>query len=245
MSISDRAVRFLSGWRDLTRALEGALVDNLAATSPWLAPIIPAYLGYSNMTGVLGFPHWVAVVGAIVIETLGLSTVHTVFTLWDYNDSRRKSDQRAPVWAALVVAIVYIMVILTVNVLLDYERKSIEKLSLALLSMLSVVAAITLAVRANHARRLSDIQAERQERREMRTNFRMGADHAPDAKIAKRIHPQIKLASSYVCATCGEMLGSQPQLAAHMRWKHPKPNGHHPEEDHIPPASEWINALKP
>jgi hypothetical protein len=245
MSTTDRAVRFLNGWRDLTRALEGALVDNLAATSPWLAPLIPAYLGFRNMTGVLGFPPWVGIVGAIVIETLGLSTVHTVFTLWDYNDSRRKSDQRAPMWAALIVAVMYVLIILTVNVLLDYDSEPVEKVAMALLSSLSVVAAITLAVRANHARRVSDIQAEREERRELRQLMRADAAHpALDAPNAKRIHPQLKPPSSYTCELCGESFASQPKLAAHMRWQHPKHPDNNGHKQIDPTADEWIETIK-
>ena len=88
---------FLRGWSQLTRALEATLVDNLAATIPWLAPIVPAYMIYSSLAGEIGFPHWVAVLSAAVVEFLGLATVSTTFQLWDYNDAKRKTDQHTPV----------------------------------------------------------------------------------------------------------------------------------------------------
>ena len=223
MSKTQKVISALTGWRDMTRALEALLVDNLAATSPWLAPVIPAYIGWRNMTTRLDFPNWVALVGALVIETLGLATVHTVFTLWDYNDGKRKIDQRAPVWVAVLIAAMYIVVVLTVNVLLDQGiRPPIEQVAQALLSLLSVVGSVTLAIRANHARRLAEIATEKEERRAMRTDARIpnaspslpaDAAHDPGADAA------------HLCALCGANHASQQALAAHMRWTHPKLSG--------------------
>lgn len=156
--------RFLTAWQDTTRAFEGALVDNIAATSPWLAPVIPAYLVYRNMVEMLEFPVLIALVGALVVEFLGLSTVHTTFMLWDYNDKKRKTDQHAPMWVSLAVAFGYIVIVLTVNVLLD-GGTWIHKLAYTMLSLLSVLGAVTLAVRAAHARRLSDIAAQKTARK--------------------------------------------------------------------------------
>lgn len=163
----ERLLKFFNGWRDITRAMEFALIDNLAATAPWLAPVIPAFLAWRNMTTVLEFPNWVAFTGAAVVETLGLATVHTVFSLWDYNAQRRQTDQRAPVAVAILAAGMYITIVLVVNVLLD-RRTTTEMIAQALLSLLSVVAAVTLAIRANHSRRLADIREQREARRQER-----------------------------------------------------------------------------
>lgn len=166
----ERISRFLKGWRELTRALEGTLVDNLAATTPWLAPVIPAYLAYRNMVDVLGFASWVALVGALTVEFLGLATVSTVFMLWDYN-SQAGEGRRAPVMAALLTAGGYIVIVLTVNVLLD-ESGVVDKVAQGLLSLLSVVAAVTLAVRAGHARRVLEAEEVREREREERERAR-------------------------------------------------------------------------
>jgi hypothetical protein len=154
----NKITKFFYTWQSVTRALEGALVDNIAATTPWLAPVIPAFLVYRNMVGKLDFPTSVAIVGAVVVEFLGLSTVHTTFMLWDYNDKKRKIDQHAPVWVSLSVAFGYIVIVLTVNVLLD-GGTFVYKLAYTMLSLLSVLGAVTLAVRASHARRVADIAA--------------------------------------------------------------------------------------
>lgn len=167
MNRTDRIVSMLTSVRDLIRAVEGVLVDLIAAISPWLAPVIPAWLVKTNLSGPLGMPEFVAWTGAAVVELVGLSAVHTAFSLWDYNDTRRKSDQRAPVWVAAVVAVFYLAIILVVNVAL-HPGTFVERLAITLLSLLTAIAALILAVRAGHARRLGDIQAEKAAKRTRR-----------------------------------------------------------------------------
>jgi hypothetical protein len=167
MSIIDRTVEGLRGWQRFTRAVEALLIDNIAATSPWLAPLIPAYLAWDSMSNILAFPPWVALAGAAVVELLGLSAVSTTFQFWDYNDTRRKSDQRAPVLLAITTALFYLCVVLTVNVMLD-SGPALHKAAKALLSTLSVCAAVVLALRAGHSRRLESIEHVRAERRARR-----------------------------------------------------------------------------
>jgi hypothetical protein len=192
MSVNARLLAFFNGWRNLTRALEYNLVDLLAATSPWLAPLIPAYLAWRNMSGVLNFPWFIALAGAAVIETLGLSTVHTVFSLWDYNQNHTGAKTaRAPVAVAVMTAVIYMTIVLVVNVLLE-ARPLIQQIAQALLSCLSVVASVTLAVRANHARRLSDqaeIRAEAKAERERHRQELLGNGNLPET-YRKAIAPE-------------------------------------------------------
>jgi len=180
-SFPQRVAAFLASWREVTRALERTLVDNLAATSPWLAPVIPAYLAYRSMVDRLDFPIPIAVVGAVVVEFLGLSTVHTAFSLWDYNDSRRKTDQRAPALVAVLTAAGYLAVVLVVNVLLS-DRSPVENLAIALLSLLTLISAVTLAIRANHARRVVDVTERKAEEKRERDE-RRHATHATQAEL--------------------------------------------------------------
>lgn len=160
----DRVTNFLRGWGDLTRALEATLIDNLAATVPWLAPVLPAYMVYHSLSTVMNFPVQIAWIGAAVVEFLGLSTVATTFQFWDWNDSRRKTDQGAPVWIAAATAAFYLIVVILVNVVLD-TAPAVQRFAKALLSTLSVIAAITLAIRSQHARRLEEIDRIKAEKR--------------------------------------------------------------------------------
>lgn len=163
----DKIIQILHAWGRLTRAVESILIDNIAATSPWLAPLLPAFMAHQAMSTHLGFPAWVSICGAVVVEFLGLASITTTFQFWDYNDSRRKLDQAAPVRFAGMAAGFYLIVVITVNVMLD-PSPWLHRIAKALLSSLSVIAAIILALRAQHSRRLDGIQQERQDRKEAR-----------------------------------------------------------------------------
>lgn len=162
-----RLSRWLNGLKTTIDSAEAVFVDLVAAVVPWFAPVIPAYMAYHNMTAVLGFNRTIAFIGAMVIELLGLATVHTVFWLFDYNDTSRKSDQRdhgrAPVRVAVGMSAFYLVIVITVNVLLD-GGSSVTIAAKTALTLISIPAAVTVAVRSQHKRRLVDVTASRAER---------------------------------------------------------------------------------
>lgn len=160
-------------WGRITQALEHTLLDNLAATTPWLAPVLPAAIAYFNLTLYLDFPHWLAFLAAVCIEFLGLAAVHTVFQLWQYNESRRAKDVEAPVRLASAVGVAYMVVVLTVNVLLEVAafeawtwQGVTHVVAKALLSLLSVVSAFVLAIRAQHQRLIVEQGEDKAQRAE-------------------------------------------------------------------------------
>ena len=154
------------------KKIEANVIDTVSAVTPWLAPLIPAYLMYTNMTVHLGYPWWIGMMGAAAVEFLGLSTVYTAVTFWQWNDSHK--SEKAPLWVAVASGAFYVAIILTVNAMLeifDYS-KDVKILSHALLSLLSVDAAIVIALRAQHARRLSDKAEEKKERKATRESMK-------------------------------------------------------------------------
>jgi len=173
-----RVVNFLADWNRLMRSIESVLIDLIAATAPWLAPLLPAYMVHTGLTEALKMNPFIAWTGAVVVEFLGLSAVSTTLTLWDYNDRKREASRApkpargkrkktarkvrglAPVWIALAAGLFYMTVVLVVNVVLD-KSGAIERLAKALLSSLSIIAALILAVRAQHARRLEAAESRR------------------------------------------------------------------------------------
>jgi hypothetical protein len=150
------------------KRLEASAIDTIAAVTPWLAPLIPAYLVYSNMTQRLGYPPFFGLVGAAAVEFLGLSAVHTAVTFWQWNDSHK--SEKSPFWFALGAGLFYVVIVLTVNAALDIWRDddSVKILAHGLLSLLSVDAAVIIAIRAQHARRLNERDEARQERKAAR-----------------------------------------------------------------------------
>jgi hypothetical protein len=182
---------FLNAVNKTFRALEYVLVDTISAVSPWLAPILPAYIAGMHMHNVLLLPAWISYVGAGVVELLGLSAVTTAVQFWDYNDIRRKTDQRAPFWVAVVCAVFYMSVVLTVNVVLD-GGPGVHKIAKALLSSLSIVAAIILASRGQHTRRMQSIQEEKEDRRKMRSN-----GHRPERNLHETYTQDAQIAQDW------------------------------------------------
>jgi len=193
-----KIIAFLESWRDLTRAIEAVMVDNLAATTPWLTPIIPAYLVWRSLIYKLDFSPGIALISAAIVEFLGLAAVHTTFSLWDYNDTRRKSDQRAPVFVAAAASLFYLAVVLVVNLVLDGDDWR-EMLALFLLSTLTAVAAVILAIRAQHARRLAEIERDKAERSERRKRKPVEIPQPPVETPAEPAEPTATAAYYCVC----------------------------------------------
>ncbi len=153
---------------NLIKKLEAMFIDTVAAVTPWLAPLIPAYLVFHNMTERLGYPSIFGLVGAGAVEFLGLSAVHTAVTFWQWNDAHKA--ERAPFWFAFGAGLFYVVIVLTVNAALDIwpDEAWVKILAHGLLSLLSVDAAVIIAIRAQHARRLNERDEARQERKAAR-----------------------------------------------------------------------------
>jgi len=168
----DRIVALLEGVLRLTRSTENLLVDVVAAVSPWLAPALPAYLTWYNLSSVLSFPAWVALVSAAVIEFVGLSAISTSLMLWSWNENKREKDPTAPLWLAITSGVFYLAIVLSVNTLLEIDPARFKILVQGLMSCLSVVAGLIIAVRGQHARREQLREIERKELREERRQAR-------------------------------------------------------------------------
>lgn len=148
-------IGLLEGALKLSHAFERLLVDVVVGYIPLFAPIIPASLAFDNLLNVLHMGFWVSLIGAAVVEFLGLGTVTTVTQFVDYNASRGENDPQAPITTAALVAGFYLVVVLTVNILLD-DSQFVERTSKLLLSTLSVAGALTISLRSQHSRRVEE-----------------------------------------------------------------------------------------
>ena len=157
-------VKSLESLVKLNRATENLLIDVVASYSPWVAPVVPALMTYQNMINHLGFPIWAAWAAAICVETLGLSSIQTAVSFWQWNDAKQKADPKAPVLLAVLTGGFYLLTVLTVNAMLD-NAPGVYRLAKALLSSLSVCAGVILALRAGHARRMAETEQVRLERK--------------------------------------------------------------------------------
>lgn len=153
LTFVERVIGVLEGALTLSHAFERLLVDVVVAYVPLFAPVIPATIAFLSMYLVLELPLAVSLIGAGVVEFLGLGTVTTTMQFVDYNASRGVDDPPAPTKTAVGTMVFYLIVVLTVNVMLD-DATLIHKIAKLLLSTLSVAGAITISLRGQHARRL-------------------------------------------------------------------------------------------
>lgn len=183
----DNQDNFFDRANDIVRDTETSLVNFLSAIAPWLAPLAPAYLTWSHMQGELGFPWWVALAVSGVVEILGLSATFTVLRFWSHNRKYTKSDRKAPVIVPVISFVFYMVVIMSVNVLLEASKEGLLPITPAwariwailLLVLLSLPATLIIGVRTLHNELLEDIEDERDHRRKMRMAARLPAEVVP------------------------------------------------------------------
>jgi len=157
--------------RSALNNLETVLTDGIAAIGPWLTPIPSAALVAQATVEHLGWSRGLGWVTAAIIESLGITTVNTALTLWNYNRTRRKTDQAAPFLLAAALALVYLASTIGLTVLLDIVPH-LARFAPALFPLLAMVGAVTLALRAGHKHRLQAIQAAKAERQAERQAIR-------------------------------------------------------------------------
>jgi hypothetical protein len=129
--------------------VEYSIVNLVSSIAPWLAPLAPAYMSYSHMQEYLNFPVWVSFSVASVVEMLGLATVSTTLTFWNHNRRYSSHKNRVPITIPILTFLFYLGIVMTVNVLIDAYISGFDVivLSRALLTLLTVPAAITVSVR--------------------------------------------------------------------------------------------------
>ena len=182
---------------DWVRSSEASLVNLLSAIAPWAAPLAPAFLSYTHMVNNLAFPVWVAMSVAIVVEILGLSTISTALSFWSHNKRYKTEYKKAPVGLVIVAFSFYLAIILTMNVLLEaYDGPQTHIIAKALLTLLSIPAALILAVRTQHTELLNEIKEDKEAKR-MTRSFALRTNEPNELRtdterLSKFVHPPVK-----------------------------------------------------
>jgi len=143
-----------------------AAISNIA---PWLAPLPTAFLVWRSTVNHLAWPSWVAIAAALVVECIGLTVTSIALTLYNYNQSRRKSDPGAPFWLAVTLVGVYVLVAVFLTLLMD-TIPSLAKYAPLIFPALSLTGVTSLALRADHGRRLAAVAEAKAERRAARVS---------------------------------------------------------------------------
>src|SRR5688572_8508084 len=156
---------------DILNGAERSFLDLLSVIVPYAVPVIPAYLTYYHTRDEMTFPHWVAITAAFVVEVLGITAVSTAIRFWKNNQLYKSEKERAPFWLAVGVYVFYIVIVLSVNVILEIVsgvRSGWVIFSIGLFSLLSFPSGVLISIRAQYTEMLED----RQERKAERQNER-------------------------------------------------------------------------
>jgi Kef-type K+ transport system membrane component KefB len=177
---------------DVINGADKSLLDLLSAVVPYLVPVIPAYLTYYHTRDQMQFPEGVAWTAAFVVEVLGMTSISTAIRFYRNNRRYKNEGQRAPFTLAIVTYVFYLVVVLSVNVLLEVDaaqRRPVIILAIALFSLLSIPAGVLISIRSEYASILEERQVKRAERGGV-TVFPYENIHAPTL--------------SKECAVCGK-----------------------------------------
>jgi hypothetical protein len=172
----------------VVNAVEKNLVKLVAKVAPWLAPFPSAYFVARSGMVHLALPLPVAVIVAAIIETSGLSTVHSALWLADWNASKRKTDPQAPVVVAIALGAVYLVATLGLVVFLEVWP-GLATYAPALFPALAVVGGVNLALISQQERRESAVKAEKAERQALR-RARRQADRQPTSATTSNLTPK-------------------------------------------------------
>lgn len=170
---------------ELVNGTEDSLINLISAVILWMVPIVPAYLTYQHNITDLKFPNWVAVTTAFVVEFLGLASMRTSIKFYEHNKHYQKTEvKRAPFWPVVGTYIFYIVVVLSVNVLLDWNKvEGTHIWAIALFSLLSVPAGFLISVRAQHTELLRNIEESKEKSAATRAQNKQEKKATTETKI--------------------------------------------------------------
>lgn len=173
---------------DILNGAERSFLDLLSVIVPYAVPVIPAYLTYFHTRDEMSFPHWVAITAAFVVEVLGITAVSTAIRFWRNNQMYKSEKEKAPFVLAVAVYAFYIVIVLSVNVILEIvagARSGWVIFSIGLFSLLSVPSGVLISIRAQYTEMLVDRTERRQERQAERRGFTPNLVYSKDVKQEK------------------------------------------------------------
>ena len=161
--------KFVDVFFDFLSSVIGNFASNVV---PLLAGILPAYLTWSHIVNVLGFPNWVGLSGAGVIEFIGLGAGNELMKVWNHNRQYKDEKSKMPLLAPALTAGWYISIMVAFNVILEAQPSSVfwKIVSIALFATLAVPAYALVAGKTLRMEWKNERTLRLEERRSERTN---------------------------------------------------------------------------
>lgn len=168
---------------DRLNEIEDLAVDVLAVFGPWFAPIPSAYLVGKAAHDHLMW-HWlVAIIAAVAVESIGVVSVVLGLRLYEWNETKNKTDAAAPLPLALANVAVYFVVTIGLTVLLDVVPE-LSRFAPAIFPLLAAVGAVNIAVKNGQRRREAEKQQAKVDRQRAKsTTSQPQVNRQPDNNL--------------------------------------------------------------
>lgn len=171
----------------LTRLInqgEETAITFVSTIVPWIVPAVPAWLTFSHSINPLdlNFPWPIGLCVALSVEFLGLTSMYRSFQFFEHNRKYKDATKKSPTWIPVCAYVLYLVIVLSVNVVLDASRPPVNIahiVAVGLLSVLSVPAGVLIAVMAVHEERKALAEQERERAREQRLAHRQNQNRSP------------------------------------------------------------------
>lgn len=174
---------------DLIFDFLSSVVGNFASNIvPLLAGILPAYLTYTHIVNVLGFPSWVGLAGAGVIEFIGLGAGNELMKVWNHNRRYKDKANQMPMLAPFLTGFWYVAIMVFFNVILEAQPSSVfwKIVSIALFATLAIPAYTLVAGKTLRMEWKAERTEARAERRANKESERIPTEHRTSHRTNKK-----------------------------------------------------------
>lgn len=205
--------------------LEDTAVDVISVFGPWLGPVPSAYLVGVAAMKYLDWPFLIALIAAIAVESIGVVSVVSALRLYEWNETKRKSDPSAPFGLAVLLVVVYFVVTIGLTVLLDVIPE-LARFAPAVFPLLAAVGAVNIAVK-NGQRRRETMVVELKQNAKPKVKVKHEIESETEAKTRVSVSPGVSARplveaalladSSNSNASIGRSLGVTGQYVGQVR----------------------------
>jgi hypothetical protein len=173
---------FFNWLRAVPGALKRTLIDAASEIGAWLAPL-PSAVSVANAAHRhLGYEPWLAFVVGAIVELLGFATTNRAADLWEYNQTRRADEPKAPFWLAGVLVVLYVVSTIALSVIADLATGVVHLLP-AIFPIMALTGTINVALGRQQARRVEHNRQAAEARR--LADEQAKADQLRQAEIAR------------------------------------------------------------
>lgn len=223
----------------ILNGMERGIIDFISAFVPYAVPIIPAYLTFYHTRDMMDFPVWVAWTAAFVVEALGLASVATVVRFYLHNKRYKSEQNRAPFWIAFGVYIVYIVIVIVTNVILEIVadmRGGWIITAIGLFSLLSFPSGVLISIRTQYRDMLDEKEERKEQARQSKGGGESQAPREPRGKKpASHYQPQIIAILDAEYTKSGRVL-TPKEITAKLKLDHNNSKGYVSTA-----TSKWMN----